>query len=1192
VPGSFSLVGTTVSTAEDPATYNGLTDRLAVADACDSFISTGLTPVIAPARAVQKWYFGVGELPTVPQADMAELAAAGCSFLISYKPSPTFTATEDNAFLASMRGLLNHGISFKVVLWQEMNLASSGWSGGAAAFHTYFAHYAPIIRQAGVLAVFDPGGSDHTSAVAYYPGDQWVDWVMCDFYCGSYQAGGVNIDPIEQLADNHKDIHGNPAPVPFGVAEWMAQGASSKTPSQSAWDSYTGYLRTKFTSRPAAGKNNAWVIGYNSSHAGRVANVLWPSAAVASASGGGTIQNVATWSNPAPGVLEVTGNISEWPNTASATNSGALPYRLAVKTANGWAYVNYTDVSGQKFLGCSYDSGATGTVSTGAVVADYKVPAWQRLQGSLTPGGNTVTVTSPGAQAATVGAAVNLALSATDSQAGQTFTWTAVNLPAGLSINATTGHITGTPTAPAAASVTATATDTTGASGSVTFTWVINPAPAITTTSLPGAVTNVAYSAAVTGLNGTTPYAWTVSSGSLPAGLSLNSSTGVISGTPTGSGTASFTVKLTDADGITATKALSITVAAVAITTTSLPGGTVAFAYSATVAGAGGTTPYTWSILSGSLPASLSLNATTGIISGTPTGAGTSSFTVKLTDHAGNTATQALSITIAPALSVATTQLPWATPGEPYTAMLAEAGGTGPFTWAVTTGTLPPGLVLAPAGTISGTPELPSFPFTVTVTDANGTTATQTLIIYWQLEPFSSVPGEIVPGETTPGDPGTLQALAPQPQPPPPPPPVPVPLPPPFITPPATPFKYVTTDLRTGKVLCDALPLTVQSFSRQLNQAGQLTGNLSLQQVTDPANLADPGYAVNQKYLAALEPRRSVLWVLQAGFPVWAGIVWDWPAMTLQGGQIPISAQTFESLFDHRLITADITYQQVDLFAAFIDLVKYGISKQSPYITATNPAPPATPDIVAAAAVPQLILPTGPAAVSGVSWSANYTYSDLQQISSVWQDMAASGNLEYSFDPGLDGNGNLAIFLRLGYTQLGRQLPDSGIALTYPGNVTDYGYQRTGSQGGNTVWGTAPPNGAPLTWISAYPHGYDLTDLTDGYPLLETSVSWTGSWVTSQAQIDGFADGQLPILTNAMTIPTVSVPGDRSPTLRDMVLGDQARFTATSAMHPPKPGGKPGLQTLLRITGWTCTPPDNGQTQSVQLATSTIGVVT
>src|SRR6185437_15286649 len=88
--------------------------------------------------------------------------------------------------------------------------------------------------------------------------------------------------------------------------------------------------------------------------------------------------------------------------------------------------------------------------------------------------GNTVTVTSPGNQAGTTGTAVSLQIRASDSASGQTLSYTAAGLPAGLSISSSTGLITGTPTTAATSSVTVTATDTTSATGSATFSWTIS----------------------------------------------------------------------------------------------------------------------------------------------------------------------------------------------------------------------------------------------------------------------------------------------------------------------------------------------------------------------------------------------------------------------------------------------------------------------------------------------------------------------------------------------------------------------------------------------------------------------------------------------------------------------------------------------------------------------------------------------
>jgi VCBS repeat-containing protein len=175
------------------------------------------------------------------------------------------------------------------------------------------------------------------------------------------------------------------------------------------------------------------------------------------------------------------------------------------------------------------------------------------------------------------------------------------------------------------------------ASGTATLT--------ITTASLAAGDVNVAYSRTLAASSGVTPYTWSIASGSLPAGLSLASS-GVISGTPTTAVTSTVTYRVIDNASATATKSLSITInAAVSVATASLSSGNTGAAYAQTLSASGGSGTYTWSITSGSLPTGLSLGSSSGAIAGTPTIAGTSSFTVQASDGIG-TATKALSITI------------------------------------------------------------------------------------------------------------------------------------------------------------------------------------------------------------------------------------------------------------------------------------------------------------------------------------------------------------------------------------------------------------------------------------------------------------------------------------------------------------------------------------------------------------------
>jgi len=190
-----------------------------------------------------------------------------------------------------------------------------------------------------------------------------------------------------------------------------------------------------------------------------------------------------------------------------------------------------------------------------------------------------------------------------------------------------------------------------GASGNIALN-VIARDLAVLTASLPDGCLGMGYSQAIAVVGGLTPYTWSVSSGTLPEGLSINASTGEISGTPTATGMASFTVTVTDSatPAGTVEQALSIAVGIgeLEITTTSLPIATRDALYSQTLAATGGIAPYGWSVAAGALPAGLSLDASTGAISGTPTATGTCSFTAQVTDSQGTpaSATAALSIAV------------------------------------------------------------------------------------------------------------------------------------------------------------------------------------------------------------------------------------------------------------------------------------------------------------------------------------------------------------------------------------------------------------------------------------------------------------------------------------------------------------------------------------------------------------------
>ncbi len=273
-----------------------------------------------------------------------------------------------------------------------------------------------------------------------------------------------------------------------------------------------------------------------------------------------------------------------------------------------------------------------------------------------------------------------------------------------------------------------TGTGYSGGSNTVTSTVV---GPALDGILAAGEVTAPYSSGFSLGGSGAGPFVWTISNGPLPAGLSINSSTGLITGTPTAAGNYPITVLVTDASGKTATRSQTIAVIdgpAVAFTP---PNGEVGVPYTAQPTASGGTPSYTWAVSAGTLPAGLSINTSTGAITGTPTTVGSQSVTVRATDAKSGAATQTRTITIVAAPTLTFTPPPAAELGSPYTNQLTESGGVGPFTWTISTGALPAGLALnSSTGLLSGTPTaVGTSTFTVRIVDANGQSDTKAATI-------------------------------------------------------------------------------------------------------------------------------------------------------------------------------------------------------------------------------------------------------------------------------------------------------------------------------------------------------------------------------------------------------------------------------------------------------------------------------
>ena len=394
----------------------------------------------------------------------------------------------------------------------------------------------------------------------------------------------------------------------------------------------------------AAGAVTVKVINLGASGTGTYTYTSVPGTPVVTATAGITSATV-TWSAPATGGSPITGYtvLGYLNGQAQAALS-----RSPAATVTTLTYTGLTAGGSYTFAVIANNANGSGTAGSSTAVVPYTVPG---------------APLSPSAVASSGQAVVSWAAPSSDGSSPITgyivtpYLGTVAQTAQSFATADLSQTVTGlTPGSTYSFSVKAVNAAGTGAESAKTGTVTINALP---TLALPtpvagevgAAYTNPAFSAT----GGTGPFSWTIDSGALPAGISLTTA-GVLSGTPTTAGTATFTVKVTDSAAKTATQALTLTVAAAPVLDNPAPPvGQVGVAYSnqLVVKAGTGTGPFTWAVTTGSLPAGLTLGASTGLLAGTPTAAGNSSFTVRATDAQDQSASQALTITVtaSPSLS-------------------------------------------------------------------------------------------------------------------------------------------------------------------------------------------------------------------------------------------------------------------------------------------------------------------------------------------------------------------------------------------------------------------------------------------------------------------------------------------------------------------------------------------------------------
>jgi hypothetical protein len=460
----------------------------------------------------------------------------------------------------------------------------------------------------------------------------------------------------------------------------------------------------------------------------------------------GTASQGAFYSEP----LTATGGSgpAEW-----SVSSGALPAGLTLEESSGI------------ISGVATESGTFPLTITAKDRATPLPDTANRHLTLLVVAASKPTILTNDLQNGEQGSGYYATLNATGGVAGYTWDLSEGALPPGVSLDPSSGTIEGLPTESGAFTFTATVSDgstPSPQSASETYTLIVAASSPVLQFSPPEGTVSIPYAYTPSVSGGVEPYTWSIASGELPAGLSLEPATGTISGTPTATGSSAVTLRVADSSqpaSQSVTAHASIVVGAappLQIETTALPAATSEEPYRALVFASGGTSPLSFSITHGSLPSGLSLDAETGVISGTPSSQATSEFTLQITDSSqpSQVRTAVLSITVnpPPALSIATSELGNATAGDSYSQTLIATGGTRPYGWSLLGGALPPGVTLAEStGQIAGTPTEPgTFSFTVQVADSATTpkTASVALTITVQpASPLSLTTTSISPGE-------------------------------------------------------------------------------------------------------------------------------------------------------------------------------------------------------------------------------------------------------------------------------------------------------------------------------------------------------------------------------------------------------------------------------------------------------------
>lgn len=353
-----------------------------------------------------------------------------------------------------------------------------------------------------------------------------------------------------------------------------------------------------------------------------------------------------------------------------------------------------------------------------------------------------------------------------------------------------------------------------------------------------------------------------------------------------------------------------------------------------------------------------------------------------------------------------------------------------------------------------------------------------------------------------------------------------------------TTYRYLFVDLASNEIIAE-LPLTGVGFTQQLNQAGTFQGHLLLSGINAEKFNVD----------ASTIPGRCGLYVDRNNILVWGGVIWG-RSYNSASQTLTFSAQEWISYFDHRRVTQDVQFTNIDQLVIAKTLIE-------------NAQAATYGDI-------GVLYNSEGQTTSGILVSRTYYNYEFKNVFQAIQDLSRqSDGFDFHIDVAYDGITGLPTkYFNTYYPRSGTAYTTGSLTVPvfeFPaGNIVEYEYPEDGSAVANTVYGLgAGSNEGKLLSV-----GQDTAKLTAGWALLESTANYSD--ITDQTVLDNLSDAQALATSYPPVVLKVVVPAFVNPEFGTYEVGDDARIIITDNRFPNT------LDEIYRIVGLTVQPGEDG----------------